>query len=119
MTRSARATLLIFAILWQTLVWLTPWGQEHRVSELANTMAHAQATAHHHHIDLSLHIDNHLTDTAHHHHANETFQLMGLLPANDGFVLDRSRSTRFLNSTAPITAVFLEGLLRPPQPTAA
>lgn len=57
MSRSRRAPFLILIILWQALVWLTPWGQEQRVADLANTVAHAHATAHHHHDDDSLRIE--------------------------------------------------------------
>ena len=118
MSRSSRATFLILAILWQALVWLTPWGQEQRVADLANTVAHAQALAHHHHDDHSLHMDDHVTEAAQHQHSHEAVQLMGLLPPVNGFSLDRPRSTRFLTSAAPLAAVFLQGPLRPPQPTA-
>jgi len=118
MSRSSRATFLILAILWQALVWLTPWGQEQRVADLANTVAHVQATAHHHHDDHVLHTDDHVTEAAQHQHSHEAVQLMGLLPPVNGFSLDRPRSTRFSTSAAPIAAVFLQGPLRPPQPTA-
>ena len=118
MTRSSRATFLILAMLWQALVWLTPWGQEQKLTDLSNTMAHAQAVAHHHHDDRTLHMDDHVTDAAQHQHANEALQPMGLLPAVNGFSLDRSRPTRFSSSASPIAAVFLQGPLRPPQPTA-
>ncbi len=118
MTRSTGATFLIFAIFWQALVWLTPWGQEQHVADLANAVAHAQATAHHHHGDHSLHMDDPATEAAQHQHAHEAVQAMWLLPAANDFFLDRPRSTRFSSSPAPMAAVFLQGPLRPPQPTA-
>ena len=118
MVRSSRASFLILAIFWQALVWLTPWGQQQRVADLANTVAHAQALAHHHHDDHSLHMDDHVTEAAQHQHASETLQLVGLVSLVNGFFLDRPRSTRFSTSAAPIAAVFLQGPLRPPQPTA-
>jgi len=118
MTRSIRATFLILAILWQALVWLTPWGQEQRVADLSNTVAHALAMAHYHHDDHSLHMDDHVTEAVQHQHAHEAVQLMGLLPPVNGFSQDRPRSTRFSTSASPIAAVFLQGPLRPPQPIA-
>ncbi len=118
MLQSSRATFLMLAMLWQALVWLTPWGQEQRVADLANTVAHAQALAHHHHHDHSLDMDDHVTEAAQHHHASETLQLVGLVHLVNGFPLDRPRSTRFSTSAAPIAVVFLQGPLRPPQPTA-
>jgi hypothetical protein len=118
MLRNSRATFLILAILWQALVWLTPWGQEQLVANLAITVAHAQASAHHHHDDSSLHMNDHVTEVAQHQHASEALQMVGLVPLVNGFSLDRPQSTRFSNNAAPITAVFLQGPLRPPQPTA-
>jgi hypothetical protein len=118
MTRSARATFLILAILLQALVWLMPWGQEQRLADLSNIMAHAQAVAHHHHDDHSLHMDDHVTDASQHQHPSETFQQVGLVSLIHGFALDRPRSIRFSTRAAPIAAVFLQGPLRPPQPTA-
>ncbi len=119
MPRSARANFLILAMLWQALALLTPWGQEQKLTDLSNTMAHAQAVAHHHHDDRSLHMDDLVTDAAQHQHASEALQPIGLLPAVNGFALNRSRSTRFSSSAAPVAAVFLQGPLRPPQTTAA
>ncbi len=119
MSRSARANFLILAMLWQALAWLTPWGQEQKLTDLSNTMAHAQAVAHHHHDDRSLHMDDLVTDAAQHQHASEALQPIGLLPAVNYFALNRSRSTRFSSSAAPVAAVFLQGPLRPPQTTAA
>ena len=116
MPRCSRATFLILVMLWQALVWLTPWGQEQQVADLANTVAHAQATAHHHHNDQSLHMDDHVTESSQHQHAHEAVQPMGLLPLGHDFSLDLPRSTRFSSSAGPIVAVFLQGPLRPPQP---
>jgi hypothetical protein len=119
MTRSRCATFLILAVLWQALVWLTPWGQEQRVIDLANTVTHVQTLAHHHHDDHFLHMDDHVAEAAQHQHANEAVQHMGLMPAVNDFFLNRPQSTRFPNSAAAIAAVFLQGPLRPPQLTAA
>jgi hypothetical protein len=119
MSRSQQARFLTFAIFWQALVWLTPWGQEQRVADWSNTVAHAHAMAHHHHDDRSLHMDDHVTEAAQHQHASEVFQPMGLLPPVEGFALDRPRSSWFSNIAAPVAAVFLQGPLRPPPPKAA
>ena len=118
MTRSSRANFLMIAILWQALVWLTPWGQEQRVTDLTNTVTHAQALAHHHHDDHSLHMDDHVAEASQHQHSNEAIQHMGLMPSINGFSPDRPRSTQFPNIAAAIAAVFLQGPLRPPQLTA-
>jgi hypothetical protein len=119
MTRSSSATFLIIAILWQALVWLTPWGQEQRVIDLANTVMHVHESEHHHHDDHFLHMDDHVAEAVQHQHSNEAVQHMGLMPAVNDFFLDRPHSTRFPNSAVAIAAVFLQGPLRPPQLTAA
>ena len=108
----------MLAILWQALVWLTPWGQQQRVTDLSNTVAHAQLLPHHHHDDHSVHMDDHVTEAAQHQHANEAVQLMGLLSPVNGVSLDRPQSNRFSYCADCIAAVFLQGPLRPPQPTA-
>lgn len=115
MTRNARATFLILALLWQALVWLTPYGQEQKIVALANTMAHAQTVSHHHHDDHSLHLDGHVADVSQHQHTNEALQVMGLVPPVNGFTLDRPSSTKILVSASPIADVYLHGPLRPPQ----
>ena len=118
MIRSRRAKFLMIAILWQSLVWLTPWGQEQRVNDLANIVTHAQVLAHHHHDDHALHMDDHVVEASQHQHSNEAVQHMGLMPSINGFSPDRPLSTQFPNSAAAIATVFLQGPLRPPQPTA-
>ena len=115
MTRSARATFLILAILWQALVWLTPLGQAQKVADLINTMAHAQAVVHHHHDDQALHMDDHALDAAQHQHASEVLQLLGLEPLVNGIAFDRPRTFRFSSNAAPVVTVFLQRPLRPPQ----
>lgn len=119
MTRSARAALLILALLWQAAVWLTPGGQAQRLTDLSNAMVHGQALAHHHHDDHALHMDDHVTDAAQHQHASETLQWVALMPSLQGFALDQRRPLWPSNLAARLAAVFLQGPLRPPQTTTA
>ncbi len=118
MIRSRRAIFLIIAILWQALVWLTPFGQAQRVNDLANIVTHSHALAHHHHDDHALHMDDHVAEASAHQHSNEAVQHMALMPNIDGFSHNRPRSTQFPNSAAAIATVFLQVPLRPPQPIA-
>ncbi len=118
MSRSCSAYLLIVVMLWQALVWLTPWGQEQRVNDLANIVTHTQVSAHHHHDDPALHMDDPVAEASQHQHANEAVQHMALMPSISGFFQNRPSSTQFPNSAAVIATVFLQGPLRPPQPTA-
>lgn len=129
MSRSARATLLMLALLWQSLVWLTPGGHAQLSTDLSNAWVHAQAGSHHaghgHHdhavsdrqSDPSLHLDVHNADGAHHHH--ETAQPLGLAPKGESLGFDRPPSTQGADQAPPIVSVFLQGPLRPPQPQAA
>jgi hypothetical protein len=126
MTRSTRATLLMIAMLWQSLVWLTPLGQAQLSTDITNAWVHAQAASIHaeHHHDLLnhqsdplLHLNDHNVDGAHHHH--EAAQPLGLAPNSHGLSFDRPQSTPFAGQADPIATVFLQGPLRPPQPPSA
>ena len=101
MTRSTRATLLMIAMLWQSLVWLTPLGQAQLSTDITNAWVHAQAASIH----------------AEHHH--EAAQPLGLAPNSHGLSFDRPQSTPFAGQADPIATVFLQGPLRPPQPPSA
>ena len=69
MTLSTRATLLMIALLWQSVVWLTPLGQAQLSTDITNAWVHAEAKAqdlkhhadhhHSHQSDPSLHLDDH------------------------------------------------------------
>lgn len=126
MTQSNRATLLMIAILWQSVVWLTPLGQAQLSTDITNAWVHAQAASihaehlhdlHDHQSDPSLHLNDHNVDGAHHHH--EAAQPLGLAPNSHGSGFDRPQPTPFAGHTAPIATVFLQGPLRPPQPPSA
>ncbi len=118
MTQSARATLLILVLLWQSMLWLTPLGQAQIMESPNNALTHAQAAAHQHQNDPSLHPYEAGVDGPHHHH-HEAPQTMGLVPTASGFDLDRYRSTRFESHAQPIASISLQGPLRPLQPHAA
>jgi hypothetical protein len=128
MTLSTRATLLMIALLWQSVVWLTPLGQAQLSTDITNAWVHAQAKAqdlkhhadhhHSHQSDPSLHLDDHSVDGMHHHH-HEAAQPLGLAPQSVGWGFDLPQSTQFAGPAAPIATVFLQGPLRPPQPPPA
>jgi hypothetical protein len=128
MTRSTRATLLMLALLWQSLVWLTPLVQAQLSTDIINAWVHAQAKAqdlkhyadhhHDHQSDPSLQLNDHSADGVHHHH-HEAAQPLGLAPNSHGLSFDRPQSTQFAGPAAPIATVFLQGPLRPPQPPSA
>ena len=115
-TRSTRALLLMLAMLWQALFWVTPIGQSKQIQDVENLVAHSQAVDHHHD-DQSLHVDD-SAESQFHHHAHEAVEPAALLPV----VVE---GPFFTPPGAPPTALlalwasaFLQGPLRPPQPHA-
>lgn len=114
MTARLRSFLLVFAMVWQALAWLTPVSQGLGTQGMANLLSHAQELDHHHHQDRSLHADDNAEAPAH-FHVSDGVQTMGLVPmSQDGF--------HFPPPSAPLPrvsdafcSVTPEGLLRPPQ----
>jgi hypothetical protein len=115
MNRSSCAKFLILAMLWQALVWLTPWGQDQSLTDLSNTFAHAQAASLNDQVDHSAHINNCVTDGPQQHHSSDAFQFIGPMPETHGFHLNRADSSWFIYSQASFATVFLQGPLRPPE----
>ena len=72
MSRPTRAILLMLALVWQTAALLTPWVSSHWVSELEHMAVHSQGNGHHHHDDLSLHMDDNDTSLVHQHADSST-----------------------------------------------
>ena len=114
MTARLRSFLLVLAMVWQALAWLTPVGQGLGTQAMANLLSHAQKLDHHHHQDGSLHADANAEAPAH-FHADDGVHLVGLVPmSQEGF--------HFLLPSAPLSggsytfrSVTPEALLRPPQ----
>lgn len=135
MSRSARACLLMLALLWQAVAGLSPVGQAQMTERLVNTLTHAQSVAHHHHGDDQHHDHGHEQDAsltldqasagvqhanaAAHHHANEAVQSVGLVPQSSDLGAEAPRPPRVSHPSALRASVFLQGPLRPPQPVLA
>ncbi len=134
MTLRARACLLILALVWQAVVWLSPLGQAKMAECLVNALTHAQSVAHHHHgddqhhdhgaeygheQDVALNLDeasaDHHANAAPHHHANEAVQSVGLVPQAGDLTTEAPRPPRVSHPSALLASVFLQGPLRPPQ----
>ena len=114
MTARLRSFLLVLAMVWQAMAWLTPMGQELRTQEMANLLSHAQDLDHHHHQDRSLHADD-TSEAPAHFHINDGVQTVGLVPIDqDGFhfLLPSAPLPRVSNAFRSVTP---ERLLRPPQ----
>ena len=114
MSRPTRAILLMLALVWQTAALLTPWVSSHWVSELEHMAMHSQGNAHHHHDDLSLHMDDNDTSLVH-QHADSSTGSIGLWQHTELHVLPVPRGTVVSCVDALGPAPFLDALLRPPQ----
>lgn len=135
MTHRARALLLILALVWQAMAWLSPVGHAQMAERLVNALTHAQSVAHHHHgddqhhdhgaeygheQDATLNLDEasadvHPANAAPHHHANEAVQSVGLVPQAGDVTAEAPRPPRVSHLSALRASVFLQGPLRPPQ----
>ncbi len=137
MTLRARAVLLILALVWQAIAWLSPVGQAQMTERLVNALTHAQSVAHHHHGDDQHHDHGHVDEYGHeqdfalnldkaaadidhanatpHYHANEAVQSVGLLPQGGDLTAEAPRPPRVSHPSALLASVFLQGPLRPPQ----
>lgn len=113
---------LIFAILWQSLVWAIPPMAQERAELLVHELLHKQAPDHHHQQDAGLHLDPVAVDgkatssaaPTHHHHdpASQTLGLPALSTSTAGTSL--SGEAPRLSFLMPPSAL-PEGLLRPPR----
>jgi hypothetical protein len=82
--------------------------------KIHETVVHGQAQSHHHHMDLSLHIEG---DENHHWHAHhsDTLQVNAILPDPARQSLVGAGLDDLLSRDKRHSSVFLEGPLRPPQ----
>lgn len=106
---------MVFALLWQALIWLTPMGQAQHAQDIQNLATHAQWVDHHHHDDQSLHVDDSV-DSQGHHHANESVQPAGLLPATNPHVAEVALAAPPVAYPLVWVSASLGVPLRPPQP---
>jgi len=82
--------------------------------QIHETISHSLAQGHHHHIDLSLHIDG---NEAHdwHLHYSDTLQVNAILPDTRRQLLVGAGLDGLFSQDRLHASVFLEGPLRPPQ----
>lgn len=114
MLRAVRAFLLLIAMLWQTLAWVTPYGISLRTNDLAHQTVHVLEQNHHHHADASLHMGEDV-DSDKHLHPDNGAQSVGLFASSERpvFALGPESLPRSIDLEPP--SVVLDGLLRPPQ----
>lgn len=105
--------LILFALLVQTLGVLNNGLPERSAEHWVHRAVHAQETAHHHHADSSLHVEESGQLTAHHHVDGS--------PSDTVFLATFARHFTARRPTAPAPPdvpphipPHVEGLLRPP-----
>lgn len=113
----SRALLLLLAMVWQALAWLTPVHLDHQKEVIAHMVLHAQEVDHHHHADQTLHVEDNGSEPPH-QHAHQAVQLPGLPPTLTLAVADPLPSVLVPGAGTGHAPVFLEGPLRPPRRSA-
>ena len=109
-----RAVLMLLAILWQSLVMVGPLAVSDRGQEFEHAVLHAQAADHHHHDDLSVHVEN-ADGAAQHLHADGGFNNPAWLPVA-GFEPSAAQLLAPIDRTrAAAASSDLDRLLRPPK----
>ena len=116
-TAKRRALVLLIAMVWQALAWLTPAHLDHQAEVIAHMVVHAQEVDHHHHADQTLHVEDDSGEPPH-QHANQAAQLPGLAPAMSLAAGDPIPSVLVPSAGVGHAPVYLEGPLRPPQRSA-
>lgn len=112
-----RAFLLLLAMVWQALAWLTPVHLDHQKEAIAHMVVHAQELDHHHHADQTLHMEDDGSEPPH-QHANQATQLPGLPPTALLATGDPMPPVLVPGAGTGHAPVVLEGLLRPPRRSA-
>lgn len=113
-----RALYLLFAVLWQTLAWLSPVYLDHQREVIAHMVVHAQEVDHHHHADQTLHMEEDGSEPPH-QHAHQAVQVPGLPPVMALVAGDPVPSVLVPHAIAGHASVFLDSPLRPPRRSAA
>lgn len=117
MYRRFRALVLLSVLFWQLMAACGAIGVTQRANEMAHLMMHGQDIQHHHHADLTPHLDDDALGTQHRHADSEssTVALMQSLQTTLASMrpvsAPQSIHTLWLSPT-------LEGLLRPPTASA-
>ena len=105
---------MLLAILWQSLVMVGPVTVSDRGQAYEHAVLHAQAADHHHHDDLSVHLES-ADGAAQHLHADGGFNNPAWLPVA-GFEPSAAQLLAPIDRTrAAAASADLDRLLRPPK----
>lgn len=80
MPHRLRSLLLVIALLWQSIGMVTPFAVAQRADQMAHMVVHTQDVDHHHHEDLSAHVEA-SGGLDSHEHADTGVTPAGLLPS--------------------------------------
>jgi hypothetical protein len=116
MKRVATITLLLIAMLWQS-VGMTRAGAWSPVSDLVHTVMHWQNEGHHHHDDGTYHVDD-STESVQHLIADHSSATVGLLTSAPTELPVMRSASPDVRLERPGPSPFLGGPLRPPRLTA-
>ncbi|MRD49598.1 hypothetical protein GHT07_20185 [Caenimonas koreensis DSM 17982] len=117
MSRRLLSFLLLIAFLCQSLPVLNSQGVAERSQQFEHITLHWQDTEHHHHDDLSLHVED-SDDASQHEHADAGFNTACLLTAGWGEIAKMQPLSPDVAVRAPGPTPLLDGLLRPPKAAA-
>jgi hypothetical protein len=117
MLRRFRALVLLSVLFWQVMAAFGAIGLTPRANELEHLMMHGQDVRHHHHADLTPHLDGTAVET-NHLHADSESGTLALVQSIQMAVA----SLRSMSNPARIHTLWLsptlEGPLRPPTQSA-
>lgn len=113
-----RALVLLMAMVWQALAWLTPIHLDHQAEVIAHLVVHAQEVGHHHHADQTLHVVEDDGSEPPHQHASQAVQMPGLAPSMTFAAGDLFSSVWVPGTGAGYAPVYLDSPLRPPRRSA-
>jgi hypothetical protein len=116
MKRVATITLLLMAMLWQSVA-VARVGTWSTVSDLVHAVMHWQDEGHHHHDDGTYHVDD-STESVRHLIADHSSATVGLLTSAPPELPDLGSASPDVRLEGHRPNPFLAGPLRPPRLTA-
>ena len=105
---------ILFALGVQTVSMLSPYGVDLRADEITHCMVHNQQADHHHHDDLSVHIEETVAAETH-HHAPSGLQSFGLVTLGLMQLGVTTSSAPGLGNLPLYAQPWIDGWLRPPK----
>jgi hypothetical protein len=117
MTSSICSTLVLFAMLWQSIVMLTPSYIESRVTSFNHFVEHSESLKHHHHDHQTLHLDD-TKQSIDHTHSDGGLSSAGLIAIGWSLVWELQPAVPLALGRITIPFPYHEGPLRPPRHSA-